>query len=98
MAGFAGRRVAMRAWKMAAAIYALVGLCALLLIGNTERGVFGMGPEPLSDTVSRVLGMPWILVMPSPGSATEALIWDAASMSLNVLVIIGLGCLWRARR
>jgi hypothetical protein len=42
--------------------------------------------------------MPWILVMPSPGSATEALIWDAASMSLNVLVIIGLGCLWRARR
>jgi hypothetical protein len=88
----------MQACKMAAVIYAFVGLSALVLLGINGHSVFGMGPDPVLDAFSKALGMPWILAAPPADSSTEMLVWEAAAIALNVFVIIGVGCLMRAKR
>ena len=88
----------MRACKMAAAIYSLAGLCVLLLIALSAHSVFGIGPDPILDTFGRALGLPWSLAAPLGGSDAEVMVWDAGAMALNVLLIICLGWMLRARQ
>jgi hypothetical protein len=83
---------------MAAAIYSLAGLCALVLLGFDAHSVFGIAPDPVLDTFGRTLGMPWILAAPVGGPAIESLVWYAAAMALNLLLIICLGWMLSARR
>ena len=76
-----------RFFKIAAIVFGLLYVAALLIYGSGTFGWFGQQPDPLSGVFLMPLGMPWTLMT---GSAPQSMLpWVAVSAPLiNLLILL----------
>jgi hypothetical protein len=78
-------------------LYVLCCLGALGLIVVSQRGLYGLAPDPLASVFAIVLAFPWSLTLRAlpPIDARLALVSLAVGMAINLAVGIWLMRRWR---
>lgn len=80
--------------------YVLSCVAAIAAVPLSERGMFGMAPDPLSGVFAVLFSLPWSMATSAvvgDKSPTAALAFMSVGMAANVLILRGL-CGWLPRR